>query len=369
MMQVRVDLGKNSYRAVVGRGSVERIGQLIKTDSRRGFIVADRALTGPRRRLAAALKRAGWRVEECPVEAGESLKDFERTLPIYGWLLDRRADRSSVLFALGGGTVGDAAGFVAATYMRGIRWVGVPTTLLAQVDSSLGGKTGLNHPSGKNLVGAFHQPSLVVCDLDFLETLTRREMISGLAEMIKYGLVFDQKFFTTIADHWSDLIDRQTRWLAPAVRTSLQWKAKVVSLDEHDRSGRREALNFGHTFGHALEAATGYGHFQHGEAVLWGMRFALALSRLKGALSAADFERADRVLAGVPVPPLPAGVEWESLGRHLARDKKVRDGRLRYVLLNKLGRCYSDSSVTPQEQRKAFLEIATRFRLGATHAG
>jgi 3-dehydroquinate synthase len=353
--EVKVNLGARSYKAVLGRGVIDTFPKLLgKVKSKRAFIVSDRNLVQARERLIQSLQKAGWEVHEFPKPAGERLKELDQITPLFGELLNAKANRDSTLFALGGGTIGDAAGFVAASYLRGISWVGIPTTLLAQVDSSLGGKTGINHPEGKNLIGAFHQPSLVVCETDFLSTLSKREMVSGLSEMIKYGIIYDQKLFKDIVKNQEKIISNDTHFIIPTIHKALSWKAKVVAKDEYDRKGTREALNFGHTFGHALEAATGYAYFQHGEAVLWGMRYALALSNIKKKLSLKDYEFIDGALAKIPVPPIPPGTAWEVLRKHLTKDKKVRDSKLHFVLLKRLGLAVSDSNVTEIEQVKAF---------------
>jgi 3-dehydroquinate synthase len=361
-----------SYQIQIGAGAIEKIGNWLrraapKSSSRFAVIIADERLVDARAALLASLTSAGWTTHEIPVAAGEGLKNFETIYPLYGDLIKKKAGRDAVLFALGGGSVGDAAGFIAATYLRGIRWVGVPTTLLAQVDSSVGGKTGINHPLGKNLIGAFHQPTLVVCDTDFLLTLSQREMVSGFGETVKYGLIYDPEFYDWLEQNADDFLGRNSDALVHAIERSLAWKAKAVSRDELDRKGVREALNFGHTFGHALEAITEYGTYQHGEAVLWGMRFALALSRVRGHLKTSEFLRAERFLSTLPVPPLPTQLGqaryYEKMIDKMFNDKKVRDGKIHFVLLKKLGKTVSDSEVKRKDIDAAYHLMTSELEL------
>jgi 3-dehydroquinate synthase len=354
-LRVRVDLPGRPYDVRVGSSILSEMpGWLKSRKNKKAFIISDQSLTAARQKLKSSLKKSGWEITEIPVQAGESFKDWQKIYPVYGELLRAKAGRDATIFALGGGSIGDAAGFIASTYLRGVDWVGLPTTLLAQVDSSVGGKTAVNHALGKNLIGTFHQPKLVVCETDFLKTLSSREMISGWGEMIKYGLVFDSRFFKSLRDSFTD-----NAWLFPAhlrksIQTSLKWKAHVVAQDEFDRKGLREVLNFGHTFGHALEAETGYLEFQHGEAVLWGMRFALALSQVRGHLSAHLRSDLDSVLAQAPIPRLPSQFTGRDFFQHMSQDKKVRNGRLHFVLLKSLGKPISDSKVTEADLHAAF---------------
>jgi 3-dehydroquinate synthase len=356
--RVRVALGARAYDVRVGAGALAGLPAWLRGGSRRAFVVSDEALVAARGKVRRALTQAGWRVDELPVCAGERLKDMGSVYPLYGRLLELGADRHSVLFALGGGTVGDAAGFVASTYMRGIRWVSLPTTLLAQLDSGVGGKTGINHEVGKNLIGSFHQPSLVVCDTDLLATLDDRDVVSGLGEAIKIGLVYDPRFCAYLVRHLAGFLARDARVLNRAIVASVAWKARAVARDEHDRSGEREALNFGHTFGHALEAETRYRGHRHGEAVIWGMRFALALSQVRGVLASREGARLDELLASLPVPPLPRS--GSKLLSHVKRDKKARDGRVRFVLLKRPGRVLLDDGVTAGDLEAAWTLLQER---------
>jgi 3-dehydroquinate synthase len=286
----------------------------------------------------ARLERSlvGKRVASVVLPDGEQHKTLETLGQVFDALVARRMNRDACVAALGGGVVGDMAGFAAACYQRGVDYVQVPTTLLAQVDSSVGGKTGVNHPGGKNLIGAFHQPRAVLADTNTLATLPRRELRAGLAEVIKYGLIADAGFLDWIETNLEALLRLDGAALTHAIRRSCQIKAEIVAEDEREH-GRRALLNLGHTFGHAIETATGYGEWLHGEAVGAGMLMAADLSCRLGWIEAADVERVRDLLerAGLPVvaPPIGAGRALELMGM----DKKVLAGRIRLVLMRKVG--------------------------------
>jgi 3-dehydroquinate synthase len=252
-------------------------------------------------------------------------------------MLEQRFTRQSTLVALGGGVIGDMTGFAAATYQRGVHFIQVPTTLLAQVDSSVGGKTGVNHPLGKNMIGAFYQPRLVLADTATLKTLDDRQFSSGLAEVIKYGLIVDEPFFSWLEANMDGLLARDPELLAYAIQVSCRCKADVVEADEKE-AGQRALLNLGHTFGHAIETGMGYGEWLHGEAVGTGMCMAADLSHRLGWLSAQDFERTLNLIerAKLPITP-PKAITPERFLELMAVDKKVMDGKLRLVLLKKIG--------------------------------
>jgi 3-dehydroquinate synthase len=299
--------------------------------------------------LSAALQGRFKRVQTIVLPDGEQHKDWPTLNLVFDALLGWHADRKTVLFALGGGVVGDMTGFAAACFMRGVPFVQVPTTLLAQVDSSVGGKTAINHPLGKNMIGAFYQPLQVVCDLDVLRSLPQREYLSGLAEVIKYGPIADPEFLSWIESHLDDLLQRDARALQHAVRRSCEIKAWVVAQDERE-AGLRAILNFGHTFGHAIESGLGYGVWLHGEAVACGMAIATRLSVQQGLLEPALCSSFIGLLARTGLPtrapalPLAAPDEDQSLGqagRYLGwmrHDKKAQEGSIHYVLLNGPGR-------------------------------
>ncbi|MDE2120142.1 MAG: 3-dehydroquinate synthase, partial [Betaproteobacteria bacterium] len=286
--------------------------------------------------LAAALQGQFARVLQCVLPDGEQYKDWATLNRIFDTLLEQHCDRRSVLFALGGGVVGDMTGFAAACYMRGVDFVQVPTTLLAQVDSSVGGKTGINHPAGKNMIGAFHQPRLVVADVEVLRSLPPRELSAGLAEVIKHGAIADIGFFVWLEDNMRALRELDAQAVAYAVRRCCEIKADVVARDETE-SGARAMLNFGHTFGHAVEAAMGFGTWLHGEAVGAGMVVAAELSVAQGLLQADAAQRLRELVrsAGLPVrvPELPVARYLELM----RVDKKAEAGEVRYVLLDGLG--------------------------------
>lgn len=280
----------------------------------------------------------GLHVREVILPDGEVYKTLEVWNRIFDALLAERFARDCTLIALGGGVIGDMTGFAAACYQRGVDFIQVPTTLLAQVDSSVGGKTGLNHPAGKNMIGAFHQPRLVLIDTDTLDTLPDRELSAGLAEVIKYGLIDDPGFFNWLENHIDRLRRREPEALAHAIARSCADKARVVAEDERE-SGRRALLNLGHTFGHAIETGMGYGSWLHGEAVAAGIMMAGHLSRRMGWLDAAELARMQALIqaAGLPVHP-PAGLSPARFHELMAVDKKVQRGRLRLVLLKGIGK-------------------------------
>ncbi|AFL74770.1 3-dehydroquinate synthase [Thiocystis violascens] len=287
-------------------------------------------------RLRQAL--SDYRVQEVILPDGEQYKTLDVWNRIFDALLDARFGRDCTLIALGGGVVGDMAGFAAACYQRGVAFIQAPTTLLAQVDSSVGGKTGINHPAGKNMIGAFYQPRAVIADTATLETLPQRELSAGLAEVIKYGFIRDAAFLDWLETHLSEVLGRESDALSHIILRSCEIKAEIVAADELE-AGQRALLNFGHTFGHAIETGMGYGQWLHGEAVAVGMCMAADLSARLGWLSGADLERVRRLVAsaGLPVDP-PPEVSAERFLELMAVDKKVLNGQLRLVLLRHLGK-------------------------------
>jgi 3-dehydroquinate synthase len=330
-----VGLGDRAYDVVVGEGLLDNAGRLIAPFAKRGrtAVVSDEtvwALHG--QRLTAALAAAGITPHPVIVPPGEQTKSFEGLADVSGRLLALELDRGDLVTAFGGGVVGDLAGFAAAIYKRGIDFVQVPTTLLAQVDSSVGGKTAIDTPRGKNLVGAFHQPRLVLADLSVLSTLPDREMRAGYAEVIKYGLLGDRTFFDWLEAHGAAVLARDPAALAHAVGRSIEMKAEIVAADEKEQ-GRRALLNLGHTFAHALEAETGYGAaLLHGEAVGVGMALAFRFSAAQGLTNGQDAERAGR-MQDVPGHPFDAA----RLVAHMGQDKKAEGGRLTFILTRALG--------------------------------
>ena len=284
--------------------------------------------------LTEALAEAGWTPRTLTLDPGEEAKSYAALHRIYDEALAWGIDRKTPVLALGGGVVGDVAGFAAATLLRGLPLVQLPTSLVAQVDSAIGGKTGINHATGKNLIGAFHQPRLVLADPDALSTLPRREWTSGLAEVVKHALILDPDFFAFLETNWTSIIEREPDVVREMVPRAAQIKVEVVSEDEKE-AGRRAILNFGHTFGHAIERTSGYGTFTHGEAVALGMRAALFLSsRLYPSL---DLPRLDALVQQIPVPGLPADLALPDLMAAMQKDKKVEAGDVRFIVLERLG--------------------------------
>jgi 3-dehydroquinate synthase len=307
----------------------------------------------------AGLQKAlsGFEVATVTVPAGEASKDVARFPALLERILALGIDRRTVLVAFGGGVIGDLCGFAAATLLRGLDFVQIPTTLLAQIDSSVGGKTGVNTAQGKNLVGAFHQPVLVLADLDLLATLPRRELLAGYAEMAKYGLIADAGFFARLEANAGRLLELDRALLAEAVATCCRMKAEIVAEDERE-AGRRALLNLGHTFGHALEAETGFGdRLLHGEGVALGMALAADLSVRLGRLPAGEAARVRRHLASVGLPVTLAAIglgpgDADRLVAHMAHDKKTRDGNLTFIVLDAIGRAAVLDGVDPELVRE-----------------
>ena len=301
--------------------------------------------------LTDALKASGWIPETILVPAGEKAKGYACLHEVYDQALKWGIDRKTPVLALGGGVVGDLAGFAAATLLRGLPLIQLPTSLIAQVDSALGGKTGINHSVGKNLIGAFHQPVFVCADIYTLQSLPYREWTSGLAEVVKHALIADVAFFEWLDQHWQAILDREPSMLAPLIHRAAGIKAEVVSQDERE-AGLRAILNFGHTFGHAIEHEAGYGHYTHGEAVIIGMRAALRLSaKLHPEV---DFSRAARFLEDIPILAAPHPLSLDGLIQAMFSDKKTMAGRVRFVLLDRMGHAYVEESASLEDARSAF---------------
>jgi len=357
MRTLNVALGERAYTICIGPGLLAQgalTAEMLETP--RAAVVTN-TVVAPLylEKFAAPLRAAGVKVTEIILPDGEAYKNWETLNLIFDALLKERCDRKTTIIALGGGVIGDLAGFAAASYQRGVPFIQVPTTLLAQVDSSVGGKTGVNHPRGKNMIGAFWQPRRVLADTDTLQTLPARELSAGLAEVIKYGLIRDLPFLEWLEAHMDDLMARDAAALAHAIECSCANKAAVVAGDERETAadGGRALLNLGHTFGHAIETGMGYGTWLHGEAVAAGTLMAAELSRRLGWLAAADVERVRELLrrAGLPVVAPALGVE-----RYLdfmGHDKKVIAGKLRLVLLQRIGVAVTYGDAPPSELRAA----------------
>ena len=346
MHTVTIDLGKRSYPIMIGSDLIGKADTFTPYVSGKVMVVTNETLAPLYLdKILAALHQHDTASVVLP--DGEAYKQLHTLDAIYSGLLEQRFDRGCTLVALGGGVIGDMTGFAAATYQRGVNFIQVPTTLLAQVDSSVGGKTGVNHPLGKNMIGAFHQPVAVVADMSTLGTLSDRELKAGLAEVIKYGFILDSAFFAWLETNMTALLDRDEKAIAYAVRRSCEIKAEIVAADEHEH-GVRALLNLGHTFGHAIEAAMGYGNWLHGEAISAGMVMALDLSTRMGRISEQDQQRGVALFraAGLPVQP-PASIDAETFLAYMGRDKKVISGQMRLVLLEKIGQAFvtEDASI------------------------
>jgi 3-dehydroquinate synthase len=341
MRTLTVNLGERSYPIYVGEDLLGQTGEILRrvglgkkvgvvTDAKVGELYL--------KPVEESLRREGFSVTVVSLPEGEEHKNLEAVSAIYDRLIGERFERGSFLLALGGGVVGDTTGFAAATFLRGISYVQVPTTLLAQVDSSVGGKTGVNHKEGKNLIGAFHQPRLVLIDVAALGSLPRRECAAGLAEVIKYGIIADPRLFSFLEAEMENLLALQTAALTEVVAASCAIKAKVVEKDERE-SEYRAVLNFGHTVGHALESATGYELYLHGEAVAIGMIQAAAISVRQGLCDQDSFERIRRLIARAGLPTeIAARVEPEELIQCMEVDKKSEGGKIKFVLCEGIGK-------------------------------
>ena len=338
MQTLSVALGERSYPIHIGTGLLGQAELIVPFLARNSVAVVTNTTVAPLylEQLGGGLARKGVEVVRIVLPDGEDHKDWQTLNAVFDALLEKRCGRDTTLVALGGGVIGDLAGFAAATYQRGVHYIQIPTTLLAQVDSSVGGKTAINHPLGKNMIGAFHQPRLVLADMDTLKTLPERELRSGLAEVIKHGLIRDAEFFAWLEANIERLLSRDAEALACAVLRSVEIKADIVAQDERE-SGLRKLLNFGHTFGHAIETGLGYGVWLHGEAVAAGMVMAADLSRQLGYLSEADTSRIRSLLQRAGLPTAAKGIAPARVQQLMGVDKKVKDGRIHFVLLKGLG--------------------------------
>ncbi len=341
MDQVKVRLGERSYRIYLGNGILKNTADYIS-----GFARGERVgvITNPKiknlfgKKIASSLKKAGFKHEFITIPDGEKYKTLAAISRIYDRLVAARFDRADTILALGGGVVGDMAGFAAGTYMRGIDYVQIPTTLLAQVDSSVGGKTGVDHKKGKNLIGAFHQPKAVVCDMAALKSLSDREYRCGLAEVIKYGVIRSASLFRFMEESVEKVLERKNKTLLRIVKESCRIKARVVEEDERE-GGIRAILNYGHTFAHGIETALNYKKIKHGEAVAIGMVMAANLSYSAGFSSAADAGRIENLVKAYGLPTrLPKGLDSKRVIDGMGHDKKVLSGKRRLIVFGKIGR-------------------------------
>ncbi len=357
MRTLTVDLGDRSYPIFIGPDLVANSALYQPHIHGRQVMIVSNETVAPLYldRVESAL--TDYRLARVILPDGEQYKSLEILDRIYTGLLQNRFDRRCTLIALGGGVIGDMTGYAAASYQRGVNFIQVPTTLLSQVDSSVGGKTGVNHPLGKNMIGAFHQPQCVIADTSTLDTLPDRELSAGLAEVIKYGLINDPEFFDWLEQNMTALVARDPAALAFAIERSCADKAAVVAADERE-SGQRALLNLGHTFGHAIETGMGYGSWLHGEAVAAGMCMAAAMSGRLGWLSGKQVERIDRLVeaAGLPVHP-PREIPAERFLELMAVDKKVMDGQLRLVLMRDIGQSVISDDFDPQALKQTLYAV------------
>jgi 3-dehydroquinate synthase len=354
MHTIRVQLGERSYDIAVTSGDAGGLGSFARQRIKgvRAFIVTDEHVIDHAGQVAVALGSAGFRPLLVSLPTGESQKSLTTASYLYDQLAEAGADRRTLVVAVGGGVIGDLAGFVAATWSRGLPLLMVPTTLLAMVDSSVGGKVGINHPRGKNLIGAFHQPIGVWIDTAFLRTLPDREYRSGLAEVLKYGVILDAELFAYLEQQAAAILAREAESIRHIVARSCQLKASVVERDEREETGLRAVLNYGHTFAHAFETVGGYGAWLHGEAVSAGMICASRLAERRGLIAADVTERQRRLLQTFALPIAPQRWPVEDLLATMRRDKKAVAGRMRFVLPKRIGEAALYDDVSEEDVRR-----------------
>ena len=348
MFTVDVELGDRSYPIFIGQGLLNKPGLVTSFIGKGKIVIVSNDVVAPLYLEKTRQLFSGHDVAEIILPDGEANKNLDAISHIYDRLLAGKYDRNTLLVALGGGVVGDITGFAAATYLRGIHFIQIPTTVLAQVDSSVGGKTGVNHSLGKNMIGAFYQPRCVLADTDVLATLPAREVKAGLAEVIKYGLVYDAHFFNWLAENIKGIGESDPALLSQTIKTCCEIKAAIVAKDEKE-SGVRALLNLGHTFGHAIETASGYGNWLHGETVAMGMTMAADLSRRLGWIEPNVALRIRAVLEenfGMPVLP-PADITVEQYLDLMLSDKKAESGKIRFILLRAIGEGVVEGDIAP----------------------
>jgi 3-dehydroquinate synthase len=351
MTTVRVQLGPRSYDIEVGQSLLTNAAMFLQArhSSRHAVLICDANVAASYAQpLASALTKDGYHCDLLPVPAGEPSKCIAEAERLWNELLACKTDRKSLVIAVGGGVIGDLAGFVAATFGRGLAFFQVPTTLLAQVDSSVGGKVGINLPAAKNMVGAFWQPSGVLIDLTTLSTLPEREYLSGLAEVVKYGVILDAPFFEYLESVVPQLIERDAAVLERVVSRCCQLKAQVVEQDEREETGLRAVLNYGHTFAHAIETVSGYGKFLHGEAVSIGMIQASRLAEQLGRIESSLTARQHALLSQLHLPTTAGSLDPDQLLAAMQHDKKVEHGKLRFVLPTRMGHVELVGGVSPE---------------------
>jgi 3-dehydroquinate synthase len=356
METLNVALAERAYPIRIGRGILGQCELLLPYLRQRKVAVVTNTTVAPLYLAAVAtpLRAAGVDVIEIILPDGEQYKDWQTLNTIFDTLLERRCERATTLIALGGGVVGDMTGFAAACYQRGMPFIQIPTTLLSQVDSSVGGKTAINHPRGKNMIGAFYQPKLVLADTDTLNTLPDRELRAGLAEVIKYGLIRDLPFLEWLEINVERMLARDPDALTYAIHRSCLNKAELVVADEHE-NGERALLNLGHTFGHAIETGMGYGEWLHGEAIAVGTMMAAELSCLLGWIGSADVIRIEALLVRVGLPVVGPALAVESYLELMQHDKKVQDGKLRLILFKQIGQAVVSNKASHRQIEAAIV--------------
>lgn len=357
MEVVNVGLKERSYSIYIDRGLLTEVGKRLSNiiTGKKIAIITNPTINniyGPI--LKNSFKGADFKIHLTEIPDGEEYKTLETAVKIYDWLTDIKIERQSPLIALGGGIIGDITGFVAATYLRGVPYIQIPTTLLAQVDSSIGGKTAVNHPKGKNLIGAFYQPRVVFIDIDTLKTLPNREILCGAAEIIKYGVIRDRDFFEYLENNIERLINLEEKVLIYSIKKACEIKADVVSRDERE-TGLRAALNFGHTIGHAIESLTDYKKYRHGEAIAIGMAYAAQLSFKTELCSQDDCERVISLIKKAGLPTAISDLDTDTIIESLYLDKKVRDEKVRFVLMNGIGAVEIYNDISHELIRKVLL--------------
>ncbi len=358
MKELRVELKDKGYPIYIGSGLLQQKELLLNHIKSKQVLIVTNSTIAPLYLDEVLKGLEDFQVEVIELPDGEQYKNLEHIEQIFDLLLEKKFSRNATLVALGGGVIGDMGGFAAACYQRGIPFIQIPTTVLAQVDSSVGGKTGVNHPLGKNMIGAFYQPQCVIADMDVLDTLDDRQLVAGLAEVIKYGLIRDLKFFEWLEGNMALLLARDKRALAYVIEKSCINKAEIVSEDEFE-TGIRAILNLGHTFGHAIETGMGYGEYLHGEAVAIGMGYAADLSNRMGWITDADVERVIALmkLAGLPVNP-PKDMTVEQFIDLMAVDKKNVDGNIRLILLDSIGKATLPINIEQQYLEQTLMNYA-----------
>ena len=359
MQTLTVNLNERSYPIHIGQNLLQQPELILPHLAQKQVAIVTNTTIAPLYLdvLANGLKRNNVKVVSIVVPDGEVYKNWETLNLIFDALLSNRCERKTTLIALGGGVIGDLTGFAAASFLRGVPFIQVPTTLLAQVDSSVGGKTGINHPLGKNMIGAFYQPRLVLADITTLNTLPDRELSAGLAEVIKYGLIRDFPFFEWLEQNIEKLLNRDATALAYAIKRSCENKAEVVAADERE-GGQRALLNLGHTFGHAIEAGMGYGNWLHGEAVAAGTILAADVSMRLGWLKESEFLRISALFSKAKLPVDAPDLGADNYLELMGLDKKVEDGRIRFILLKQIGEAVISAEVPENLLRESLMGLA-----------